>query len=85
MKRAFDARAIVFAELADSLDCVLDVVGCDLGVVEDDTVIPEARLRLSPEVEDYFEEAVEVISAAKRRLDMGRKLVDQDFQIAVCS
>ena len=85
VKSALDTGTVVLAELADALDGVLDVFGRDLSGVERDALIPEARLRHSSEVKDYFEEVVEVISVAKRRLDVGRKLVDQDFQIAVCS
>ena len=58
VQRALDAGAVVFAELADARDHVIDVALGYLALAEHDLAVGEARLRQPAEVHDDLQQLV---------------------------
>ena len=81
VQRALDAGAVVFAELADARDDVLDVALGDLALAEHDLPAGEAGLRQAAEVHDDLQQLVLVGAVAQRVADVRRQGVEQQVQV----
>ena len=66
MQRLLDARAVVAAERRESRGDVRDVFSRDRRVSEKDEVVIEPRLGRTPQVEDDFDDAVEIRETDER-------------------
>jgi len=58
MQRALDPRAVVVVELAHALRHIVDRVGGDFAVVQDDFILDEARGRHASQVQNHLEQIV---------------------------
>ena len=83
MQGAFDAGAVVVAEVTDALGDVFQVVVGHLDGVEDGLTVGETRLRLAAEVEDYLEQVATALlrQALRGTGDAGWKCFDEEAEL----
>jgi hypothetical protein len=81
VERAFDAGAVVGAEIADVVDHKLEVLFGHLSAREDDFAARVARLWEAPEVHHDFEEVHTALALAQRFDDVRRQRFEQQIEV----
>jgi hypothetical protein len=79
MERALDACPVVSAEGTDALQHILYVLVGDLLRVDQEALVQESHLGLTPEIQHHLQQVGGVVSVPERPLDVRRQRFDQRF------